>query len=82
MGRPRPGPVYPHPPPNPPPLPPVDPVYPVEKTADIGQLIEDPEHQQTGACSGGHVLNELAPYDGAGDDRAYDRPTRSGQILP
>ena len=74
-------PMYPPPPPNPPPLPPVDPDYPIEKTAVIGQLINDPEHDQTGACSGGHVIFEVAPYDGAGADRAYDRPTRSGQII-
>ncbi|HEY6000778.1 MAG TPA: hypothetical protein VI078_15940 [bacterium] len=62
-------------------LPPVDPVYPIEKTTGVGALVTDAEHQPNEACSGGYILNEIAPYDGVGDKRAYDRPTRSGQIF-
>jgi predicted outer membrane repeat protein len=62
-------------------LPPLDPVkYPLEKTADIGSELTDAEHQQT-ACGSGYLLNEIAPYDGAGADRAYDRSARTGGIF-
>ena len=37
---------------------------------------QDPEGRQ------GYVLNELSFYDGAGEDRAHDRPTRAGPIIP
>ena len=37
---------------------------------------DDPEEKN------GYVLFEKAYYDGVGDDRAYDRSTREGQIIP
>jgi hypothetical protein len=49
--------------------------------AVIGEALTRPEHNDpTG--KNGYVHFERAFYDGAGDDHAYDRPTRTGPIIP
>ncbi|MBL9126433.1 MAG: DUF3466 family protein, partial [Verrucomicrobiales bacterium] len=53
----------------------------VVSNAVIGTKISDPAHLDY-AKKNGYVLNEVSPYDGAGTERAYDRPTRMGPILP
>jgi len=53
----------------------------VVSNAVIGTKIADPAHQDY-VRKNGFVFNEIAPYDGAGTERAYDRPTRLGPILP
>lgn len=47
----------------------------------IGNELVHPDHADYGGRTG-YVLFEKAPYDGAGEDRAYDRGTRLGAILP
>jgi hypothetical protein len=59
-----------------------DPV-PVFTAADctIGEEIDEPSHEEYGGKNG-YVLNERAYFDGVGPDKAYDRQTRLGHILP
>jgi hypothetical protein len=49
--------------------------------AFVGQAVRDPAHQEY-ARQNGFVFFEKAFYDGDGPDRAYDRATRLGPILP
>jgi probable HAF family extracellular repeat protein len=58
-----------------------DPAHLRAGQASIGSRVTDPGHFDYSRRNG-WVLNELAPYDGAGTDRAYDRPTRLGPIIP
>jgi len=57
-------------------------------TVDIGKDIRSPKDgngqdiHQDPEGKNGYVLFEKAYYDGLGDDRAYDRSTREGQIIP
>ncbi len=60
---------------------PHDPVFPVEDTWNIGASITAPPEHEPG-CGGGFVMELPAPYDGFGEDRAYDPDTRSGPIIP
>jgi hypothetical protein len=49
--------------------------------AVIGTALSHPAHHDpTG--KNGYVFFERAFYDGVGDERAYDRPSRTGPILP
>ena len=48
---------------------------------DIGQRIDDIRHQDPSGLNG-HIVFEKGPYDGVGADKAYDRDSRSGQIIP
>lgn len=52
-----------------------------ERVAEVGDVLTDSDHEEYGGRNG-FVVNELAPYDGAGADRAYDRGTRLGDIIP
>ena len=47
---------------------------------DIGEPILEPFHNQPGR--NGYVLNRNAFYDGVGQDAAYDRDARAGDIIP
>ncbi|MEM9530889.1 MAG: hypothetical protein AAGA23_08215, partial [Pseudomonadota bacterium] len=47
---------------------------------EIGEPITDIFHEELGRT--GYVLNELAFYDGVGTDAAYNRASRTGQIIP
>lgn len=60
---------------------PNDPVFPFEDTWNIGDPIIAPDAHNP-ACGGGYVLNAASSYDGHGDDRAHDRSTREGPIIP
>jgi probable HAF family extracellular repeat protein len=51
------------------------------QTALIGDVLQFPTHFDYGGRNG-YVFFENAYYDGAGLNRAYDRPTRLGPILP
>lgn len=53
----------------------------VTSNAVIGQTLTDPAHRDYGRRNG-FVYNAVSPYDGAGPDRAYDRTTRLGPIIP
>ncbi|MGE3311883.1 MAG: LamG-like jellyroll fold domain-containing protein [Limisphaerales bacterium] len=53
----------------------------VRSNAVIGTVVRDPSHQDY-AGKNGFVFNEVSPYDGSGAERAYDRTTRTGPILP
>jgi probable HAF family extracellular repeat protein len=53
----------------------------VVSNAVIGTKVTDAAHQDY-AEKNGFVFNVIAPYDGSGTERAYDRPTRLGPILP
>ncbi len=50
-------------------------------TCEIGQEILEPTHEEHGGKNG-HVIFDRAYFDGDGADRAYDRSTRLGQIVP
>jgi hypothetical protein len=50
-------------------------------SCDVGEEIEEPSHDDN-AGRNGFVLLERSYYDGEGADRAYDRATRLGQIVP
>jgi uncharacterized membrane protein len=64
-----------------------NPAYLDERSALVGDVLKDLAvgsdvgHQDYGGRTG-YVLQELAPYDGSGADRAYDRNTRQGDIIP
>jgi hypothetical protein len=54
---------------------------------DIGSPIEETEHTAPGTGYVLHLrnlggLDEFPPYDGVGEDRAYDRESRTGRIVP
>jgi predicted outer membrane repeat protein len=51
------------------------------RDAVIGTAITAPPVHQS-ACGGGYVINATARLDGSGDERAYDRATRTGPIIP
>ena len=57
----------------------LNPDFPIEKTGYIGREITDPEHCPD--CKNGWVFFEVAPYDGAGTNKAYDRTVREGPIF-
>lgn len=63
------------------------PGYLKERNALVGDVLEDPQadgdpgHQDY-FDKQGYVFFENAFYDGAGPDRAYDRPSRLGPIIP
>lgn len=66
-----------------------DPAYLQERSATVGQALTDPAIASLGDPGhqehhdrNGFVFFERSPYDGAGTDRAYDRPTRLGPITP
>ncbi len=48
--------------------------------AEVGKALVEPTHDEPGRT--GYVLNENAFYDGAGDNPAYNRQARTGQIIP
>jgi hypothetical protein len=52
--------------------------------ATVGTAVSDPRGEEvaTNSPKSGWVVNVIAPYDGAGNDRAYDRDTQSGPIIP
>jgi hypothetical protein len=52
-----------------------------EQNWTIGQEVVDPAHAEYDGKNG-YVLFEKAAYDAVGPDRAYDRGTRLGPILP
>lgn len=54
---------------------------PTEASCVIGQELTDPNHAEYDEKNG-YVLFEKAAYDGYGTDKAYDRGTRLGPILP
>ena len=59
-----------------------------ELSVNIGKDIKSPKDQsgqdihQDPEGKNGYVFFEKGYYDGVGDDRAYDRSTREGQIIP
>lgn len=59
----------------------LDPVFRDAANCTIGTEIVEPTHEDHGGKNG-FVLFERAHFDGAGADRAYDRATRQGQIIP
>ncbi len=50
-------------------------------TCEIGEEILEPTHEEHGGKNG-FVIFDRAYFDGDGADRAYDRATRLGQIVP
>ena len=50
-------------------------------TCEIGKEILEPTHEEHGGKNG-FVIFDRAYFDGDGSDRAYDRATRLGQIVP
>ena len=64
-----------------------NPAFLEQRSALVGDVLKDspsgsdPGHEDYGGRTG-YVLQELAPYDGSGPDRAYDRNTRQGDIIP
>jgi alpha-tubulin suppressor-like RCC1 family protein len=46
----------------------------------IGTAISETTHTDPDGKNG-YVYNELSPFDGNGDNKAYDRSTRKGQII-
>ncbi len=57
------------------------PVFTDAVTCEIGKEIVEPTHEEHGGKNG-FVVFERAYFDGDGSDRAYDRATRLGQIIP
>lgn len=58
-----------------------DPAHLREREAVVGQVLRDPGHEEYLGRQG-HVFFQNAFYDGAGTDRAHDRPSRLGPIIP
>jgi len=56
--------------------------FPIEANAIIGKDLSDGEHDGNNCGESGYVLFENAPYDGAGENSAYDRSTGTGPIFP
>lgn len=54
---------------------------PPEADCTIGAPLADPSHRDPNRRNG-WVMNPASPYDGAGIDRAHDRATRVGPIIP
>ena len=54
--------------------------FPISANATIGDALTDAEHST--ACGNGYVFFEQSWYDGTGENRAYDRTTRQGPIIP
>jgi len=50
--------------------------------ATIGTELSGSAYGHDTAGGAGYVFFEKSPYDGSGSSKAYDRSTRSGQILP
>ncbi len=59
----------------------LEPIFRDSVNCEIGQEIFDVAHQEYGGKNG-YVLFDRAYFDGVGPDRAYDRQTRLGQIVP
>ena len=57
------------------------PVFTDAVTCKIGEEILEPTHEEHGGKNG-YVIFNRAYFDGDGADRAYDRGTRLGQIVP
>lgn len=57
------------------------PVFTDAVTCEIGKEIVEPTHEEHGGKNG-FVIFDRAYFDGDGADRAYDRATRLGQIVP
>ncbi len=57
------------------------PVFTDAAACEIGEEIVEPTHEEHGDKNG-FVIFERAYFDGEGADRAYDRTTRLGQIVP
>jgi hypothetical protein len=57
------------------------PVFSDAVSCRIGEEIVEPTHEEHGGKNG-FVIFERAYFDGEGSDRAYDRATRAGQIVP
>lgn len=57
------------------------PVFTDGAACTIGTEIVEPTHEEHGGRNG-FVIFERAYFDGDGPDRAYDRATRLGQIIP
>ena len=57
------------------------PVFTDAVTCEIGEEILEPTHEEHGGKNG-FVIFDRAYFDGDGADRAYDRTTRLGQIVP
>ena len=57
------------------------PVFTDAVICTIGQEIVEPTHEEHGGKNGFVIFNR-AYFDGDGADRAYDRATRLGQIVP
>jgi len=53
-----------------------------DKAVDIGKEIVAPGYHSDPEGKNGYVFFEKAYYDSVGDDGAYDRSTREGQIIP
>jgi hypothetical protein len=49
-------------------------------SATIGTALTDADHNTS--CGNGYVFFEQSWYDGSGENRAYDRNTRQGPIIP
>jgi probable HAF family extracellular repeat protein len=58
-----------------------DPAHLLEQSAEVGEVLTLASHSDYQG-QGGYVFFENAFYDGAGLDRAYDRRTRQGPIIP
>jgi len=56
------------------------PLFSDNVAAQIGQPLTDSYHNEPATT--GHVINELAFYDGFGQDAAYNRAARTGAIIP
>ncbi|MEM7049879.1 MAG: hypothetical protein AAF604_09470 [Acidobacteriota bacterium] len=57
------------------------PVFRDDQTCEIGEALTDVDHVDYPGKNG-YVLFEKAPIDADGPDRAHDRETRSGSIVP
>jgi hypothetical protein len=54
------------------------------RPATVGVKVSDPRGPSvaTNSFKSGWTINPIAPYDGIGADRAYDRATQTGPIIP
>ncbi len=53
-----------------------------EEVWNIGTTIVEPEEIHDDPELNGYVINETAPFDGVGENKAHDRKTRTGPIIP
>lgn len=58
-----------------------DPLYLKEESAKIGTALTNPNHEDP-TLKNGYVYFENALYDGTGTERAYNRASRTGPIIP